>query len=94
MEGKEEQVGELGGAGARLGQGHWGGVPVGGGCVGTGVGTSTAGASAGQCSSSARAGLAAAALPLVVLASLRFGSAVHWEVQPALVFHHSPLVLH
>lgn len=66
-------MGELGGTGARLGQEGTEG------CCGElrryrrGGCRSAAGASAGQCSSSARAGLAAAALPLVVLASLRFG---------------------
>lgn len=59
----------------------------------TKAGTSAAGVFAGLQLSSARAGLAAAALPLVVLAFLGFGLAVHWEVQPALVSHHSLLVL-
>lgn len=52
MEGLKGQVGELGGAGARLGQGALRGGACGGGCVGTAWGTSAAGASAGQCSSS------------------------------------------
>lgn len=56
-------------------------------------GMSVAEAFAGLRLSSAQAGLAVAALPLVVLAFLGFGLAVHWEVQPALVSHHSPLFL-
>ena len=56
-------------------------------------GKSAVGVFAGLHLSSVLAGLAAAALPLVVLVCLGFGLAVHWEVQPALVSHHSPLFL-
>lgn len=56
-------------------------------------GKSAVEAFAGLRLSSAQAGLAAAALPLVVFAFLGFGLAVYWEVQPALVSHQSPLFL-